>query len=133
VQQQDFSGWESVDFAFIPVGELEALRPPRLDLALDILAFEEMSGGQAGECVAHAWDLGCPYLYSLHRDRRVRETIARHYWPREVRLLDVPHTRFPDDPPTGRLRRARRWAHSSLADAATDDYRHVIGWRRANS
>jgi hypothetical protein len=134
-----FTDWERYDFIFIPAGRLDAMRLPRADLTVNMVSFQEMTTQQVDDYVSHAWHIGCPYLYSLNRDRShynpeirsVREVIGRYYWPREVPLLDVPYTNVSGDRLGGRWGRAVRWTLSALR-APADEYRHVIGWRRAS-
>ena len=121
-----FAGWEDADFVLVPHFALEALRPPRLDLALNMVSFQEMTTEQVAGYVEHAWELGAPYLYSLNRDRSVynteltsvRELIGRRFWVHEVPVLPVPYGKWLHQVPT--------------ADKpGRDDYRHVVGWRRS--
>jgi hypothetical protein len=137
-QLDDLSG---VDFLFWPHYALDALRLPKLDLTINMVSFQEMTTEQVSAYVAHAHELGSPYLYSLNRDRSsyndeltsVGEIIETRFWPHEVEVLDVPYTQMLD------RRRAESIAARSkrVLGLATEapprrigDYRHIVGWRR---
>jgi hypothetical protein len=112
--------WQDLDFIFLPNTSLAELRPERLDLTINMVSFQEMTDPQVAAYVKHAFDLKCPFLYSLNRDKSaynpeissVSEIISRHYWPREISVLPVPYQKMMGDTP------------SSI------DYKHLIGWRR---
>jgi len=112
--------WQDYDFLFLPHTALGEFRPPRLDLTVNMVSFQEMTQAQVTAYVEHAYRLECPFLYSLNRDRSgynpeidsVSDIIARSYWPRELSILPVPYQKMLDEKPSAR------------------DYKHVIGWRR---
>ena len=70
-----------------------------------------------------AYDLGCPMLYSLNRERSgyntelssVSEIIGKYYWLHEVKVMPVGYQKMLDDGPSER------------------DYRHLVGWRRVQA
>jgi putative sugar O-methyltransferase len=114
------ANWREYDFIFMPNYALDELRPERLDLTINMVSFQEMTGEQVARYVGHAYALNCPFLYSLNRERSaynpeidsVSAIIARFYWPREIGILHVPYTRMLD------------------SSSSQDDYKHIIGWRR---
>jgi len=115
-----FEHWQDYDFLFMPHTALTELAPPRLDLTVNMVSFQEMTHEQVAAYVERAYRLECPFLYSLNRDRSgynpeiesVSEIIARFYWPREISILPVPYQKMLDEQPSA------------------SDYKHVIGWRR---
>ena len=115
-----FDRWRDLDFIFLPNASLGELRPERLDLAINMVSFQEMTDAQVAAYVERAYTLKCPFLYSLNRDKSaynpeissVSDIISRHYWPREISVLPVPYTKFIGEQPS------------------VNDYKHVIGWRR---
>jgi hypothetical protein len=129
--------WEEADFVFVPNTRLGAVRPRRLDLTINMVSFQEMTTAQVQSYAAHAFELGCPYLYSLNRDRspynpdltNVREILGECFWLHEVEILPVSYTKMLDQPG----KRAKR--PKALAAAADGglDYRHVVGWRRQST
>jgi len=129
-----FAGWEEVDFVMVPAGALEAARPPRLDLAINMVSFQEMTSEQVRAYTAQAHALGAPFLYSLNRDRSlynseltsVREIIAERYRIHEIPVLDLPYTKLPKGGPGDTIDRVL----SPLRDPKANEYRHVVGWRR---
>jgi hypothetical protein len=123
--------WENADFVFVPHTRLDLVRPARLDLAINMVSFQEMTTAQVERYAAHAFEVGCPYFYSLNRDRspynpdltNVREILSAHFWLHEVEVLPVSYTKMLDQPGK-RLKRPKALAPADL------DYRHVVGWRR---
>lgn len=115
-----FARWHDFDFIFVPHTALDELRPPRLDLTVNMVSFQEMTEAQVAGYVAHAHALECPFLYSLNRDRsaynpeieNVSEIVSRSYWPREIAVLPVPYQKMMGDTPSA------------------TDYKHIVGWRR---
>jgi hypothetical protein len=115
-----FESWQEIDFLFMPHTALAELAPPRLDLTVNMVSFQEMTQAQVVAYVERAYRLECPFLYSLNRDRSgynpeiesVSEIISRFYWPRDVSILPVPYQKMLDEKPSD------------------TDYKHVIGWRR---
>lgn len=150
-----FATWEDVDFVFVPHTALDRFAPPRLDLTLNTVSFQEMTTSQVRGYVEAAWRLGSPYLYSLNRDRSryndqltgVREIMATRFDLEEVVVLPVSYTKpLPTgagkprkqprpEPMWGRARRALDRglgaARATGRPADKDDYRHVLGRRSA--
>jgi putative sugar O-methyltransferase len=129
-----FAGWEDTDFIMVPAGALDVARPPRVDLALNMVSFQEMTTEQVRAYVEHAHAVGAPYLYSLNRDRsfyneqlsNVRDILAERYRPHEIPVLELQYTELPRTGPAGRLARLLAVGGGSRPNA----YRHVVGWRR---
>lgn len=128
-RDSDPTPWD-VDFVFVPHTLTDRVRPPQLDLALNMVSFQEMTTDQVDEYARHAFDLGAPHFYSLNRDRSpyneqlssVREVLGRYYWLHELEILPVPYTKMLDHPKRPRRGlRARGGEHS---------YRHIHGLRR---
>jgi hypothetical protein len=117
---QLLASWDEYDFIFVPNTALAQMTPPRLDLTINMVSFQEMTGEQVAAYVGRAFALECPFLYSLNRDKSaynreiesVSEILARFYWPREIDVLPVPYQKMLGD------------------KRSTVDYKHVIGWRR---
>ena len=116
-----FARWRDYDFIFMPHTALDELTPDRLDLAVNMVSFQEMTQQQVTGYVARAHALDCRLLYSLNRDRRqynpeiesVSAIVSRFYWPHEIPVLKIPYTKFVGESPSEK------------------DYKHVVGWRRA--
>jgi hypothetical protein len=127
--------WEQVDFVMVPAGALESFRPPRLDLAINMVSFQEMTSDQVRGYVEHAHALGAPFLYSLNRDRSLynteltstREIIEERYRLHEIPVIGIPYTKLPKmSGASGVIERALR----SVRDDGANEYRHGVGWRR---
>ena len=96
-----------------------ALPADGVDLAISIHSFEEMTGSEVDAYAAHAYERGCPYLYSYDRDHAPGNTelksshnvVERYFWPHDVA---VPRPRQETGGRTNERTRTR----------------HVIGWRR---
>ena len=133
--------WEGADFAFVPARATDSLRGARPDLALNMVSFQEMTTEQVDGYARLAWELECPLLYSLNRDRSpwnpeidsVREVLGRYYRLREVPLLDLPYTQLPDLKTPSLPERAVEWGLSALGRDSSFDYQHVVGWRRTST
>jgi hypothetical protein len=118
----DPSGWDDADFVFVPGHLLASLRPPRLDLTLDLMTLRTMAGARAAAHVERSFHLGSRYLFAMRpgvatpADECVERAIERWYWPHPV-----PRRRDPRE----------------LAAAGGDPSRlppprfaHLAGWRR---
>ena len=120
--EETFDEWRDLDFIFIPAGVHATLRPERVDLTINMVSFQEMTDRQVEGYVRRAWELECPFLYSLNRDRSgyndeltsVHAILSRFYWPHEHRVLPMGYTKMLDDEP----------------DRPEREYKHVVGWRR---
>lgn len=138
-------GPPDADFVFVPNTHLDETRPERLDLAINMVSFQEMTSEQVGQYVRHAFELEAPYLYSLNRDRSpynpqltsVREIIAETYWPQEISVLPgVQYTQMLSKPPVptpmAKKLTLKALDKSKKKTSKKPDlgYRHVIGWRR---
>jgi putative sugar O-methyltransferase len=114
------------DFVFTPNTVLEDLTLPRLDLALNMVSFQEMSTPQVDDYMRRAHELGARYLYSLNRERSrynpelrgVHRLMRDWFWPNEVEVLPVSYVTMAPRSDWTRLARRER----------EDDYRHLIGW-----
>jgi hypothetical protein len=112
--------WDEYDFIFMPNTALAELTPPRVDLAVNMVSFQEMTQEQVTTYVQHAHQLNARFLYSLNKEKSsynrelesVSAIIERFYWPRRVEVLPVPYQKMLDSKPS------------------VDDYKHIIGWRR---
>jgi putative sugar O-methyltransferase len=118
-----FANWRDYDFIFIPNFALDQFAPERVDLTINMVSFQEMTDQQVASYVGRAFELRCPFLYSLNRERSaynleiesVSQIVSRFYWPHEIAILHVPYTRMMDSAPS------------------PDDYKHIIGWRRVKA
>ena len=133
--------WDDADFLFVPARASDAIQEMRPNLMVNMVSFQEMTTAQVDAYARLAWELECPFIYSLNRDRSpwnpelesVREVLARYYWVHEVPLLELPHTRLPELKTPSLPERAIQWGVSALGHDSSFDYRHVVGWRRAST
>jgi hypothetical protein len=129
------SQWRNIDFLFVPNTFLDEFAPDQLDLAINMVSFQEMTSDQVRAYVEKAYDLQSPYLYSLNRDRSpynqelqsVSDIISERFWPHEIPILPVSYPKMLNKIPKGKGLRARL-----KKKAAKLDYKHIIGWHRMN-
>jgi hypothetical protein len=115
-----FANWRDYDFIFTPNTALSDLTPDRLDLAVNMVSFQEMTTAQVTSYVAKSHQLGARFIYSLNRDKSamndeldsVTRIISEYYWPRDVSILKVTYQKMLDEP------------------LGKNEYKHVIGWKR---
>jgi hypothetical protein len=140
----DDDDWSDADFILVPNTQLDAVTPPRMDLMLNMVSFQEMTTEQVEAYVAHAHGQECPFLYSLNRERSlynpeligVQSIIERYYWPHPVEVLPVSYVKMLDKVPKLAKPKDKLKALTSGKglDAKQDlDYKHVIGWRRVTT
>lgn len=124
--------WLEADFVLLPNTALEEVTPPHIDLAINMVSFQEMTTDQVDRYVAHAHDRRTPLLYSLNRETgaynpeltSVSEILGKYYRSHQVDVLPVPYGHFPEPVP-----RPVKGETSMRAKG----YRHLIGWRRPQS
>lgn len=122
-----------LDFLFMPNTALDDVRPPRLDLTLNTVSFQEMTTEQVDGYAGHAASLGCPLLYSLNRERSyyndeligVPQILERHYWLRPLSVLPISYTTTPRKPVEPA--QVNDW---STVPHLPNSYRHIVGWLR---
>lgn len=142
-----FDGWEKLDFVFIPHTRLDLVRPPRCDLAINMVSFQEMTTAQVRGYVDHAHRLGAPFLYSLNRERSpyndelegVSRILAERYLLNEIEVLSTSYVKA--NKPGARERPRARTLVDRLTESAASlagrgpeprenlTYRHLIGHR----
>jgi hypothetical protein len=121
--------WLAADFVLLPNTALEDVTPPHIDLALNMVSFQEMRAEQVDRYVAHAHQRDTPLLYSLNRERgtynpeltSVSQIVDKYFRAHQVDVLPVPYGDFPEPVPKVVKGDALERAKS---------YRHLIGWRR---
>lgn len=118
-------GWRDADFVFVPHPLFRLVSTLPLDLAVNMVSFQEMTDAQVRGYAAMAATAGCPLLYSLNRERSpyntqlvsVSEALADWYGLTEVALLDTDYLsalrKPPKAPPT--------------PDPSAPRYRHLVG------
>jgi len=114
------AAWAEYDFIFLPNTRLAETRLPRVDLTVNMVSFQEMTGAQVDAYARAAHEQDCAILYSLNRERSgynreltsVSEILGRYYWLHEVKVMPVGYQKMLDEAPSDK------------------DYRHQVGWRR---
>ena len=142
----------SADFLLFAHTDLEIVRPPRLDLVLNMVSFQEMTSEQVSGYVEAAWERGAQCLYSLNRERSfyntelesVSQILSRRFWPHEVPVLDLPYTRLPEPATelrtlkveskgTKKQKKKKAGKERDIVPKRFNNYRHIVGWRKTES
>jgi hypothetical protein len=84
--------WASVDIALAPESAVPALRPPSLDLTVDVMALEKMTAARIEAHVRRAHELGCRYFFTVCPSGEpdpelalpVRPAVEQWYWPHPI-------------------------------------------------
>ena len=124
----DPSGWGAFDFVFVPAAGAALVASARLDLAVNMVSFQEMTEAQVREYVRLAADGGVSALYSLNRERSpfnseltsVSAVLRERFELREIEVLDTEYTTVMKKPP-----KAKAGERPELT------YRHFAGAPRA--
>jgi O-methyltransferase domain len=128
------------DLVFVSHTDYRSLPLDDVRLGINTVSFQEMTTRQVEDYVEWFHDLGTPFLYSLNRDRGVRNTeltsvreiMSRWFWLQGISVLPWPHNfGVTEGAPLGEIARARkREADKMIRGTATDqrdEYRHVVG------
>jgi putative sugar O-methyltransferase len=92
--------YQDYDFIFIPHFCWDTLYLPPLDLAINMVSFQEMTSEQVTNYTRKLFECKCKNLYSLNRDRSryneeltaVSSILENYYHLTEIKVLDVPYT-----------------------------------------
>jgi hypothetical protein len=121
-----WSDWHTVDFAFAPESVVAAMRPPALDLTLDLMSLETMSAPRVEHHVRRAYDLGSRYFLSVcpagdpdpDTASAVRLAVEHFYW------------RHPMSAPVHQSRRLALHSGKPGGGRALLERTYLLGWRR---
>jgi hypothetical protein len=135
--------WADYDFIFLPHTRLDLVSFDRLDLAINMVSFQEMTTEQVNAYVRHAFEQGCSYLYSLNRERSqynpelsgVTQIIDEFFWPHEIDVLPVSYNQMlpPRKGKIGRPRITAKELQAGKKPPPNPGYKHLIGWRRVET
>lgn len=112
------------DFVFMPHFFFQDWKPKSLDLGINMVSFQEMTGAQVEQYIKRLRELDCPRFYSLNRERSpynselgaVSEVIGKYYQYKPIEVLDMQYTQLrPSKKPSREL--------------GPHDYRHYAAWR----
>lgn len=134
------------DFVFLPHFITHHDMLPKLDLAINMVSFQEMTDAQIYGYVAWLWTQHCPMLYSHNRIKspyneqisNVEQLLDYGYALSQVSMLSVPYTvlRAPaangslSFNPRKSLRTLVKWALGKAHTPASGEYRHQFGRRK---
>lgn len=133
-------GYASCDFVLLPHFLAEQMRLSKVDLAINMVSFQEMTSAQVGAYVRKLAELRCPALYSHNRDRSSHNTqlsavssiIGQYYDLTEYTVLGVPYTNLPESGVSAAkkinpIKIARTVAAKLLGRRSVKGYRHLVG------
>jgi len=128
--------WRDIDFLFVPNTFLDDFSPDQVDLAINMVSFQEMTSDQVRAYVEKAHELQSPYLYSLNRDRSpynhellsVSNIIAERFLPRQIPVLPVSYPKMLNKLTKARGLRAR--LKKKKKKVTRPDYKHIVGCHR---
>jgi hypothetical protein len=90
-----WADWAAVDFAFAPESIVGSMRPPRLDLVVDMGAVADMTASRAEQHAGRAYALGSPYFLTtspppeeIATGLPVDEIAGQFYWPHALSVPD---------------------------------------------
>ena len=120
-----WDGWDAVDFAFAPESAVAGMRPPSVDLTIDLMTLERMTQTRIAAHVQRAYDVECRYLLtvcpagipSADIVSPVQPAVERCYWPHPV---------------SAPLYLAKRLALGTAKRGGEHAVKHtyLLGWRR---
>jgi len=136
-----FANAYSYDFVFLPYYIFQQLELSNVDLAINIASFQEMTTGQVDTYVNKLIQLGCPYIYSMNRNRSRHNTdltsvpaiLGKYYDCKKIKVLDSMYVDFPDHDRSNGVTASlkdmiKRWKRrNKLRKKALYQYRHIIG------
>jgi glycosyltransferase involved in cell wall biosynthesis len=110
---------DSYDFVFISHHLFNKLSAIRLDLAINMVSFQEMGTSIVQKYVHGLADMGCARLYSLNRNRSphnseltsVADIIGERYSLQEIELLPQQYTQFGPPPPVAKPKGIHDYRH----------------------
>ena len=130
----DFSEY---DFVFVPSTAWERLKPQKIDLAMNMVSFQEMTDAQIRSYVSRLADFRCPRIYSLNRDRSpnneeisgVTALMMERYTTKAVQVLPIPYHVLKAPEPTlfGSLKKFVKKMLGRKSVQSPHEYRHVSG------
>jgi len=134
--------YKSYDFIFLPHFFFCQAPFSKVNLAVNIVSFQEMTSAQVDRYVRKLAECGCPHLYSLNRDRSpynqqltgVSGILQNYYQIAKVSVLDIPYTMLPD----AKRKNIFQWARSLTrklfarleGDSGVNEYQHLTGYLR---
>jgi hypothetical protein len=117
-----WADWHAVDFAFAPEQVVDRMRPPALDLAVDLAALAQMTEARIRTHVRRAYDLGCRYVASVSP----AGDSAGESVPQVHTALELLYWRHPVSAPAYVAKRLSLRDRGGVAAAPA----YFFGWRR---
>ncbi|MBI4698081.1 MAG: putative sugar O-methyltransferase [Nitrospirae bacterium] len=116
------------DFIFLPHYSLSEISRLNIDLAVNMISFQEMTSEQVNNYAGTVYKWGCTRLYSFNRERSkhnselttVSSIIGKYYDLAEIEMLDMPYNVLTRPKETSKPGKAK----------TIFEYRHLTGRRR---
>ncbi|RJQ38995.1 MAG: putative sugar O-methyltransferase [Dehalococcoidia bacterium] len=97
---QLLDSYQSYDFTFLPDFFFNQMKLNKVDLAINMISFQEMTTEQVTGYIRKLAELECQYLYSHNRDRSkhndqlttVSSIMGEYYDVKEWQVLGIPYT-----------------------------------------
>ncbi len=114
---------KSYDFVFLPHYYFPTWKPKRVDLAVNMVSFQEMTSKQVDGYLRRFRELGCPRVYSMNKDRSrhndelstVSEILGKYYRYKLIDVIDLQYTQI-------------RAVARKKGELGVLDYRHYLAW-----
>lgn len=137
------------DFVFMPHYSVPSFSLPHIDLAINMVSFQEMTTDQVQGYVSWLFDNGCESLYSHNRARSAHNNqlsdvsvlLDKGFEMKQVTVLPVPYTVLDLPRPMAWSAEPKKMARQIIQRMAAPikkaanshlDYRHLIGSRRVS-
>ena len=99
---QLFAKLEEIDFIFLPHYVFKEIETPPIDVAVNMVSFQEMTETQVDHYAQALSEKGCKTIYSHNRDRsphnkqleRVSDILSKYFELSKIHVLDVPYTKL---------------------------------------
>ncbi len=122
------------DFIFIPHYLLNEIIFPKVDLAINIASFQEMTTAQVSGYLAYLNDVKCPFIYSHNRNRSphnkqltlVSKIIEEFYHTKQISVLDVPYTNL--SLLNNRINFIKNGIKNLIRRNQVNEYKHIVGY-----
>lgn len=117
--------WARYDLIFLPAACWSRVRKLPIELAINMVSFQEMTSRQVDQYAALLADLGCSTLYSLNRERSphnceltaVSAILGQYYDLRPLQLVDQQYTQW----------KAEKRKRKPRDPAKDGSYQHLVG------
>jgi hypothetical protein len=127
--KENINNYHDYDFIFFPHYSLNNIFNIKLELCVNIASFQEMTTKQVSDYIEKVYQLDCPCVYSLNRDRSkhnieltaVSKVISKRYDISEIAIMDMAYCNLKVP------RESSKYRAKSI-----HEYKHIIGKHKTN-